>query len=66
MAVTFSIESTDRLAYLKRDSLRIEKQDHVETCRFTTFARDLTSSAYRPALGDDVLIQQVRLPHQLH
>lgn len=58
MAVSITIATVDQTAKVKRSSLRIDKDDVVETCSFTTFSRDLTSSAYRPALGDVVRIEQ--------
>jgi hypothetical protein len=58
VAVVITIAGTDRTAAVRRSSLRIDKDDAVETASFTTFSRDLTSSAYRPALGDTVRITQ--------
>lgn len=58
MAVTIAIGGTDKSAAVLLGSLRITKDDAVETCSFTTRGADLTVGAYRPALGATVRIEQ--------
>lgn len=58
MAVTITIGGVDKGGVVKRGSLSITKDDAVETCRFVTRSADLTVSAYRPALGDVVRVEQ--------
>jgi hypothetical protein len=58
MAVNIEIGGVDKTAVVKRGSLRISKDDAVETCSVTTFAADRTSAAYRPSLGDVLHVTQ--------
>ena len=58
MAVAITIDSADVLAYVRRGSLRIQKDDAVETLSLVTQDNDLTASAYRPSLGDVVQVTQ--------
>jgi hypothetical protein len=61
VAVAITIDSTDVLAYVLRGSLRIQKDDAVETLSLVTRDPVLTSSAYRPSLGDVVQVKVVKI-----
>lgn len=58
MGVTLTIAGVDRRGSVIHSSLRIQKDDEVETCSFETRDPLLTAGAYRPAFGDVVRVHQ--------
>lgn len=56
--ISINIGGEEKVDFVDRFTVRITKDDHVERCTFTTFSRDLTSTAYRPTLGMTVHVTQ--------